>query len=140
MTLPKAVELALSDPVFHRVDGDIEGVLKRLGVNPSRDFGEFYSTFIGPFWSKGLGIELADIIDGESNIESLTIQCRSQFGFPNRMLVLTDLSAGDTVHVLDAETDQMFVVDFEGGEELLIRGQLEPRWMTFADFIQAYFS
>lgn len=56
------------------------------------------------------------------------------------MLVLTDLSAGDTVHVLDAESDQVFVVDFEGGEELLLTGQLEPQWMTFTDFIQAYFS
>lgn len=139
MSLPDNVVNALSDPTFHRQDDDADAVLGRLDVTPSSEFTEFYRTYIGPFWSDSLGIELADIVDDESNIETLTEQCRSQFGFPKRMLVLTQFSAGATVHVLDTKSDEVFVVDFEGGEDLLVKGELEPRWASFSEFLQDYF-
>lgn len=139
MSLPDNVIQALNDPTFHRKSNDVETVLDRLEVTPSSEFTEFFRTYIGPFWSDSLGIELADIVDDESNIETLTEQCRSQFQFPKRMLVLTQLSAGATVHVLDTDSDEVFVVDFEGGEDLLAKGELEPRWATFGDFLQEYF-
>ena len=139
MSLPDNVANALSDPTFHRQDDNADAVLSRLDVAPSSEFTEFYRTYIGPFWSDSLGIELADIVDDESNIETLTEQCRSQFGFPKQMLVLTQLSAGATVHVLDTESDEVFVVDFEGGEDLLVKGELEPRWASFSEFLQDYF-
>ncbi|QDT27585.1 hypothetical protein Pan153_17890 [Gimesia panareensis] len=139
MSLPDKVVNALSDPAYHRQGNNIEAVLGHLDVTPSSEFTEFYSTYFGPFWSNSLGIELADIREDECNIGTLTEQCRSQYGFPERMLVLTQLSPGGTVHVLDTESDEVFVVDFEGGEDLLIKGELEPRWETFSDFLQDYF-
>lgn len=139
MSLPDKVVNALSDPAYHRQVDDIEVVLGQLDVTPSSEFTEFYRTYIGPFWSDSLGIELADIIDDECNIGALTEQCRSQYRFPERMLVLTQLSPGGTVHVLDTESDEVLVVDFEGGEDLLVKGELEPRWDTFSDFLQDYF-
>lgn len=139
MSLPENVVNALNSPTFHRDDDDADAVLRRLDVMPSSEFRELYTTYIGPFWSDSLGIELADVSDGESNIETLTQQCRAQYGFPKRMLVLTQLSAGGTVHLLDTESDEVFVVDFEGGEDLLVKGKLEPRWATFAEFLRDYF-
>lgn len=139
MSLPDNIVKALRDPTFHRPCNNVEEVLIRLNVTPSSVFREFYGTYVGPFWSDFLAIELADIIEDESSIETLTEQCRSQFGFPKRMLVLTPLSAGGTVHVLDTESDEVFVVDFEGGESLLVKGELEARWATFRGFLQDYF-
>jgi hypothetical protein len=44
------------------------------------------------------------------------------------------------VHVLDCESDEVFVVDFEGGDELLRTGRLAPQWRTFYEFLAEYFS
>lgn len=139
MNLPANVVNALSDPVYRRQENDLTPLLKRLNVAPSSEFLEFYRTYIGPFWSDSLGIELADILDEESNIESLTEQCRLQYGFPEQMLVLTQLSPGGTIHVLDTKSDEVFIVDFEGGEEMLVKQELDPSWNTFREFLQDYF-
>lgn len=54
--------------------------------------------------------------------------------------MLTPLSPGNTVHALDTETDRVYVVDFEGGERLLVLGQLDAGWGAFSEFLVAFFS
>jgi hypothetical protein len=52
--------------------------------------------------------------------------------------VLTDLLA-NAVLVLDAEEGHVLNVDFEGGDEELIAGALEPSWDSFLRFLEDYF-
>jgi hypothetical protein len=42
--------------------------------------------------------------------------------------------------VLDTVTDKVFTVSFEGGDELLIKGELKETWPTFYEFLKAYFN
>lgn len=139
MSLPENVSRSLSAQTFQRTGGDIEAALGRLGVTPSSTFIDFYKRYIGPFWSDKLGIEVADLVDDEGNVEALTLQCRRQYGFPQSILVLTELSSGGTVHALDTDSDSVFVVDFEGGDEALRNHELAPSWPTFAAFLQDCF-
>jgi hypothetical protein len=60
------------------------------------------------------------------------------FGWPNRFLVLSDFL--ESVLVLDASTGRVFNVDFEGGDQELLRGTLEPMYPSFSDFLAFYFS
>ncbi len=139
MSLPAKWLSKLSDPVYRRTDpAQVQAALTRLGVSPSDRFVEFYTHFRGPFWSDDIGVQLADMVEDEESIESLTNDCRATFGFPHKFLVLTPLSAGVTVHVLDTETDKVYVVDFEGGERLLIDGELDHTWNSFSDFLDEY--
>jgi hypothetical protein len=140
MSIPATVYSALSNDRYRRHDPSVvHDALSRLGVCAGHSFVEFYQTFRGPFWGMRLGIELADLVDDRDNVESLTRECRNQFAFPRKYLVLTALSPGGTIHVLDADTDHVYVVDFEGGDGLLKSGQLEPEWKSFQEFLCAYF-
>lgn len=140
MSLPTKIGVVLADPRYTRKNVDVVDLaLERLSVHASSSFVDFYKTFTGPFWSDSLGIELADLVEDCNSVESLSQECRRVFVFPDRFLVLTPLSSGGTIHVLDTEADSVYVVDLEGGEELLKDGQLEPRWRSFCDFLEAYF-
>ena len=77
--------------------------------------------------------ELLDIIDEENNIEYYTIIARKEHGFPNKYLVLTEMTA-NAVLVLDSVTDKVYSVNFEGGDELLLNGELKESWPTFYMF------
>ena len=52
-------------------------------------------------------------------------------------MVLSEMSA-NAVLVLDTVTDN--IVNFEGGDELLLRGELKETWSSFFDFLKAYFN
>lgn len=41
--------------------------------------------------------------------------------------------------VLDSVTDQVYSVNFEGGDELLLSGKLKESWSTFYLFLKDYF-
>lgn len=45
------------------------------------------------FWDEHVPYELLDIIDEENNIEYYTIIARKEHGFPNKYLVLTEMTA-----------------------------------------------
>ncbi|MFX3628852.1 MAG: hypothetical protein ACE3JR_05815 [Ectobacillus sp.] len=42
----------------------------------------------------------------------------------------------NAVLVLDTVTDKVYIVNFEGGDELLLKGELKETWSSFFDFIQ----
>lgn len=54
-------------------------------------------------------------------------------------LVLSEMSA-NAVLVLDTVTDKVYIVNFEGGDELLFKGELKETWSSFFDFLKAYFN
>lgn len=72
-------------------------------------------------------------MDEENNIEAYTLICREEHGFPKQYLVLSEMSA-NAVLVLDTVTDKVHIVNFEGGDELLLKGELEATWSTFYNF------
>ncbi|MNR45433.1 hypothetical protein D3C85_1642790 [compost metagenome] len=41
--------------------------------------------------------------------------------------------------VLDSITDKVFEVDFEGGQDLLVYGELEMSWSNFYELLKDYF-
>ncbi|PFZ55215.1 SMI1/KNR4 family protein [Bacillus wiedmannii] len=137
--LPNCLEEVLEEGIYKREDKDqVNEVINRLGVEVSNTFREFYHRFAGPFWDEHVPYELLDIIDEENNIEYYTIIARQELGFPNKYLVLTEMTANAAL-VLDSVTDKVYSVNFEGGDELLLNGELKESWPTFYVFLKEYF-
>ena len=113
--------------------------ISELNVHPSEDFIQFYTLFAGPFWEENMGIELLDIIDDHNNICSSTYICRNEYGFDDKYLVLSEMNTSEVI-VLDSETDKVYRVNFEGGDELLKNGNLSEEWSSFIAFLKEYFN
>jgi len=134
--LPNNVSRALVDPVYKRpTAADVQAVEARMGVSLCGVFRELFETYRGTFGSEPLGYELLDI----NAMEPITLTCRKEFGFPDRFLVMTQPIA-NAVLVYDTKSDAVYDVDFEGSDEELVRGELEPRWPSFSEFLTEYFS
>lgn len=140
-SLPRDLDKVLSDDIYKRQNkNEVIAGLKRLDVKPSETFREFYETYSGPFWEESVAFELLDIVEEPNrNIEMYTNVCRAEHNFPKRFLTLSEMTAG-AVLVLDSETDKVYKVNFEGGDELLIKGELKQNWSNFYDFLKEYFS
>lgn len=129
--LPDRLNEVLEEEIYKREDKNlVKDVLIRLGVDPSNTFQEFYNQYAGPFWEEHVPFELLDIADDENNIESYTLITRKEHGFSKQYLVLSEMSA-NAVLVLDTVTDKVYIVNFEGGDELLLKGELKENWSTF---------
>lgn len=125
----------LPEDIYKRSDkNQVRNSLIRLKSNPSDTFKSFYNRYEGPFWEEGLGFELLDITE----IESHTLSARMEHNFLKQYLILTELSANSVI-VLNTFTDHVFIVHFEGGDEKLLRGELEPTWLSFHEFLKTYF-
>ncbi len=111
----------------------------RLNVKVSKAVEEFFLNFAGPFWEETIGMELLDVVDDEINIESMTMECRKEFSFPVHYLVLTEMAANEVL-VLNTLNDKVYRVDFEGGDEKLLSGELPAEWECFEAFLVEYFS
>ncbi|NHZ93963.1 SMI1/KNR4 family protein [Massilia sp. CCM 8733] len=136
--IPQQVIGSLYEKKYFRQDKDlVDQALNRLMADHPL-FRSFFETYEGSFWSEHLGYELLDIVDGSETVETSTGVCRNKFGFPPQFLVLTQLSTGQVV-VLNVHTDKVYEVDFEGGEKLLLSGELPPRWTSFDEFLKDYF-
>jgi len=81
---------------------------------------------------------MLDVCAGSDTLETSTLTCRDLFGFPEEFVVLTQYSAGQVL-VLDRQMDSVYEVDFEGGDQLLVRNELGPRWNSFREFLVEYF-
>ena len=137
--LPNGLEEKLSDTVYLRNNkNDVVKAIKELDINPSEEFIQFYTTYAGPFWEEALGIELMDIIEDNNNIVKSTYICRDEHEFNKKYLVLTEMSSNEVI-VLDSETDKVYRVNFEGGDELLKNRKLPEEWNSFNDFLKEYF-
>ena len=80
--LPKSLKEILNDTIYSRNNrDDVIKAIKELGINPSEEFIQFYTTYAGPFWEETLGIELMDIIEDNNNILKSTNICRDKHGF-----------------------------------------------------------
>ncbi|MFS0901779.1 SMI1/KNR4 family protein [Priestia aryabhattai] len=137
---PDGLNQVLEEKIYIREDKtSVMDTLARLEVKVSDTFEEFYKWYAGPFWEESVPCELLDLVDEENNIEVYTLICRKESGFPKQYLVLSE-TAANAVLVLDTLTDNIYIVNFEGGDELLLKGELEATWPTFYDFLKAYFN
>ncbi len=133
---PKIVSFLDSEGCYSRNNSmEVEQALARLGVKPSKDFESFYRKYKGTFVSTQTGLELADIV---GHAEELTADCRTVHEFPKNLIVLSE-ECGDAVLVYDANHDSVHVVDFEGSDELIKKGELTPDWSSFNEFLEWYF-
>lgn len=69
-------------------------------------------------------MEFLDIVDDRVNTESITNECRREFSFPIHYLVLTEMAVNEVL-VLNILNNKVYRVDFEGGDEKLLSGELE---------------
>ncbi|OXM85375.1 SMI1/KNR4 family protein [Paenibacillus rigui] len=138
--LPDGLENILEEDMYKRQNRNVvHEALTRLGVNVSNAFRQFYNTYAGPFWEENVPFELLDIAEEKNNIESYTYIVREEHGWSKQFLVLSEMSA-NTVLVLDTLTDKVYKVNFEGGDELLLSGELQESWSSFYDFLKDYFN
>ncbi|OAB35031.1 SMI1/KNR4 family protein [Paenibacillus glacialis] len=138
--LPVGIEQILGVGTYKRQNrAEVHEALIRLGVAVSDTFREFYNKYSGPFWEEDVPFELLDIVEEKNNIESYTLISRKEHGWPKQFLVLSEMST-NAVLVLDTITDKVYKVNFEGGDELLIQGELKETWVTFQDFLKEYFN
>ncbi|NPC91938.1 SMI1/KNR4 family protein [Bacillus sp. WMMC1349] len=138
--LPEKLNAVLEDEIYKREDQNVvKEALKRLDVNVSDAFLEFYNLYAGPFWEENVPFELLDIINDKNNIESFTEIVRVEHHFPKNFLVLSEMSV-NAILVLDTKTDKVYTVDFEGGDELLLKGELQETWPTFYELLKNYFN
>lgn len=138
--LPNDLEEVLSDNIYLRSNKDeVIRAIKELDVKPSKEFIQFYTTYAGPFWEETLGVELMDMVEDNNNVVKSTNICRSEYGFNEKYIVLTEMSANEVI-VLDSDTDKVYRVNFEGGDELLKKGELHEKWSSFSDFLKEYFN
>ncbi|MGJ7575733.1 hypothetical protein ACSFBX_34830 [Variovorax sp. RB2P76] len=114
--------------------------LDRLGVSKDSQLGSFYLRYAGPLASPNTGFELLDLVGekGQHSVESWTSLVRDRFGWPDRYLVLTNYVAGGVI-AYDIATEQIYDVDFEGGDALLKDGQLDARYPSFVEFLRFFF-
>lgn len=139
MAILESVKRKLSDDLWKRPrESDVDKALATFDLDPTSEFAEFFKTYWGPFSSHAVGYELLDLVEQEESVVSNTETVRKEFGFPNRFIVVSPLT-GLSVLVYDTESGNVFDVDFEGGDELLLEGKLSPRWNTWNDFISDYF-
>lgn len=138
--LPHRLDEILGKEIYKREDRKlVKSALIRLGVDASDTFQEFYYQYAGSFWEEHVPFELLDIVDDENNIESYTFISRKEYGFPKQYLVLSEMSA-NAILVLDTITDKVYTVNFEGEDELLLKGELKETWASFFEFLRAYFN
>ena len=138
--LPERLDEVLGEEIYKREDSNlVQEALIRLGVNVSDIFQEFYIQYAGTFWEEHVLFELLDLAEEENNIEPYKVISRKEHGFPKQYLVLSEMSA-NAILVLDTVTDKVYIVNFEGGDELLLKGELKETWSSFFDFLKAYFN
>lgn len=139
MSIPIVVQDKLHEALWKRgSESNASAALKELGIDSSSEFAEFFRQYWGPFHSSRVGHELLDIVEQEESIITATEAAREEFGFPGRYIVVSTLM-GMSVLVYDKDSQGVFDVDFEGGEELLLSGKLEARWQSWNDFVSDYF-
>lgn len=137
--LPKRLSHILAGEIYQRSDIDlVKEALSMLNVNPSPAFKEFYGKYAGPFWEEHIPFELLDVAEEERNITSYTYIARKEHGFPDRYLVLSEISA-NAILVLDSVTDKVYCVNFEGEDKRLLQGELPEAWPSFYAFLMEYF-
>jgi nicotinamide riboside kinase len=119
--LPLALHGVLQEDFYKRRNkSKVNTVLANLDVEVSNSFSEFYNTYEGPFWEEHVPYELLDMVEEDRNIQFYTDILRKVHKFPKNYLVLSELSA-NMVLILDTLTDKVYCMNFEGGDEQLLR-------------------
>ena len=137
----RVIVSSLEDKKFLRSEpADVAAGLARLGVAEDSQIGSFYLRYEGPLSSENTGFLLLDVLGArpQESIEAATAVVRSKYGWPERYVVLTSFLGGG-VMAYDLLTEQVYDVDFEGGDALLKNDQLEPRYPSFLEFLRFYF-
>jgi hypothetical protein len=137
----------LGDPAHRRDDPSAVGrALARLGVDPPEVFVAFHERYAGVLGGP-TALELLDLCDGEPDypydpsypsIVAATELVRDMYGLPHQYLVISTL-VGDAVLVYDTTTDLVYNMDFEGGDEELRQGVLEPEYRSFQAMLDFFF-
>jgi hypothetical protein len=137
--LPDGLNEILPKEIYARQNRkEVQDAIDSLGVKTPNSFSEFYSHYVGPFWEESVPFELLELAQEQNTIVSYTLISRKEHELPNRYLVLSEMTA-NAVLMYDTNTDKVYNVNFEGGDELLTKGELKEDWSSFYDFLIDYF-
>lgn len=136
-TLDAALGERLAEYATEPRTEQVETALDALGSGGG-SLRRFFEIYRGPFCGSAISYSLLDLTEQEMNIITQTKELRATFGTPDRYLVLSDM-CGLALLVYDCETDHVFNMDLEGGEQRLIDGTLKPIWSTFQAFLRFFF-
>lgn len=129
----------LADPAYRRKDlARLEESLAALGTPVPEAFAGFYRRYVGPFTSPTIPFVLLDVGAAAPTVLHSSLTCRREYGWPPKFLVLTEV-LDNQVLVLDAESNQVLRVDFEGRDQQLLEGTLEASWPSFEAFLAEFF-
>lgn len=127
--LPDGLNEILPKEIYARQNRkEVQDAIDSLGVKTPNSFSEFYSHYVGPFWEESVPFELLELAQEQNTIVSYTLIS----------LVLSEMTA-NAVLMYDTNTDKVYNVNFEGGDELLTKGELKEDWSSFYDFLIDYF-
>lgn len=137
--LPSNLFIKLADQnCLRESTEDTRAILESLPVSPDSDFVNFFACFNGPVGSDHLGYQILDLVEDNPSVITATKEMREQCKLPQHCFVLSDFLAGGML-VYNSDNDSVYDVDVEGGVDLLITQQLQPRWSAFSEFISDFF-
>lgn len=116
---------------------DIQAV-EEIGLLRSDPLFQFYESNEGHFSSSNTGFCFLDIATDPKTYWDQHRIVYEEYGIPRRYLVISDL-LGNAVLMYDTSTTAVYNVDFEGGDQMLIEGTLEPYFKTLSEFLKWYF-
>src|SRR5262249_31051029 len=140
VTLMQKLEIALADPRYRRQQPElVDPAFDRLTNERCQLLREFFRRFEGPFSSEVTGCLLLDIVrGGKQSIVAITESVRSQFGLGCEWIVISDYLANSVI-IYNTGSQHVFDLDFEGGLNLLERGELKSEWGSLEDYFTWYF-
>lgn len=136
-------------PLHRRADpAPVARALARLAVHPPRGFVAFHERYTGQMGSDNTGFELLDMCvdepdyrfepSSDSSIVTCTELVRG-YQIPHQHLCISTY-LGNAVLMYDTITDVVYNMDFEGSDEQLRRGVLEPQFPSFRAFLAWFFN
>lgn len=113
-------------------------VLDELGIKKNTVFYEFYSTYIGTDSSKQEDADLMYDLDEIYEDYQAPFWADKYPGIQNRYLQFSSIE-GEWSYFYNKEADAVYGVDWSEMDDLMA-GKLKPKWKSFYDFLEWYYS
>lgn len=119
---------------------DYEVELKKLGVDLSTDFAQFYlHVEDGPtFISRGKEIYQICWFSKNTNFDLTLKRTRETLGLPQDYLPL-DSFEGESGFFYNKKTEEVIEISLGDSIVEFQQGQLKPQWSNFSEFLESFF-
>ncbi|MFJ3468102.1 hypothetical protein [Pseudomonas sp. NPDC090201] len=125
---------------FDDASADYEMELKRIGIDPLSDFGQFYlHAEDGPtFMSQGKEIYQICWFSKNTNFDLALKRTHETLGLPDNYIPL-DSFEGESGFFYDKNSGHVVELSLGSAITNFLNGRLSPQWRNFNDFLEFYF-